>query len=325
MVTLIVILSYLSIHQILSSNCTQSNPCQNQYIGCASDSDECILNCNGYRSCLNVTYNCDTTNKQCIIRCNGGFSCENAKFISNVNSQASLTCIGEESCLNYEMTTRGSFNVNCNGRIACNQMSIYQDGKTLNNYVTGSVSCNDYEASCESLDLTVTGGSSINGAEIQCFGNSVSCQGIEFNCNYTNPLASCLTSCETDACDESNTLYCNNGADCTTTDYDLWNVIGGGPVPSLSTTPSPIQDLQNFVFINNAKTWFGAQKYCQQEYNSSLGTITNNIDFENINKYSNMSSDRWIGLNNYYQDDWQWVDGTLWLSEYTHLCSRIIP
>eukprot|EP01084_Bolivina_argentea_P103210 184898_1 len=74
-----------------------------------------------------------------------------------------------------------------------------------------------------------------------------------------------------------------------------------------SMTPTILYVQQKYVFIDNATDWFSAQKYCQRVYHSNLATIIQTVDFDNINIYSNISSNRWIGLNNYYQNTWQWI------------------
>ena len=64
------------------------------------------------------------------------------------------------------------------------------------------------------------------------------------------------------------------------------------------------------ILVKIEKTWNDANAYCQQEYNSQLGSIRN-VD-EDMLVYNQIDSQRvvWIGLNDISAEgNFNWIDG----------------
>eukprot|EP01084_Bolivina_argentea_P123166 218283_1 len=71
-----------------------------------------------------------------------------------------------------------------------------------------------------------------------------------------------------------------------------------------------------YILISSQKTWNEAEKYCEEEFNSNLATITSKEELNIVVTMREMNStyfdgDIWIGL---YEDPlsgaWRWIDGT---------------
>eukprot|EP01084_Bolivina_argentea_P263877 446808_1 len=286
-------------------NCTTANPCDSQIKGCAGDSDDCILQCYGAASCDDVTYNCNSNDAQkpCKMLCYGEGSCENAVYTSSNTQSAVLECNNLNACTQLKMTSAGSTTVKCQGINACDTLVVTVDSTFSQN----NIECHDFANSCQDVKISVNGGSL--GSILSCMGTDGQCSSVIFNC--TGTTGDCAVDCAAlESCDTSQ-IICNSNNICTSNQENAFEVIGGEIIPTTSPSIAPTIPavLQKYVFIDNATDWFSAQKHCENEYQSNLATIVQTVDFDNINIYSNILSNRWIGLNNYYQNKWQWIDG----------------
>eukprot|EP00484_Ammonia_sp_Unknown_P012076 CAMPEP_0197072988 /NCGR_PEP_ID=MMETSP1384-20130603/210372_1 /TAXON_ID=29189 /ORGANISM="Ammonia sp." /LENGTH=898 /DNA_ID=CAMNT_0042511813 /DNA_START=85 /DNA_END=2782 /DNA_ORIENTATION=+ len=66
---------------------------------------------------------------------------------------------------------------------------------------------------------------------------------------------------------------------------------------------------RDYIFrIQPATTWLEAQSICENEYDSNLATLENTDDFIVAFNYSSQGG--YVGLTDYLQGEWQWMDGT---------------
>eukprot|EP01083_Nonionella_stella_P083952 232214_1 len=283
-------------------NCTSNDPCSGQPIGCSQDQDECILYCTGLDSCDGVTFTCPVFDKPCVMICEGDSSCKNAQFhvptYTATPDAMSLTCNGPNACTQIIVTSTARQNdIICNDTSACNTASL-----TISGWES-ILTCGDHLSSCESLTYTASSGQH----SMSCLGSTSACSNVIFNC--THAAGQCAVDCETSESCDSSELSCHENK-CSSSDMYTFPVTGTGQIPTLTPTNAPTMPpiLQNYVYHDTPMDWMSAQNYCQSVYQSDLATITNTVDLNDINTYFDISNNTWIGLNNYHQNTWQWMD-----------------
>uniref|UniRef100_A0A3B1J178 C-type lectin domain-containing protein n=1 Tax=Astyanax mexicanus TaxID=7994 RepID=A0A3B1J178_ASTMX len=64
------------------------------------------------------------------------------------------------------------------------------------------------------------------------------------------------------------------------------------------------KNTQNYVFINEAKSWYEAQSYCRKHH-TDLASVRNQIENQQISSAGITVERFWIGL---FNDSWEWSD-----------------
>eukprot|EP01084_Bolivina_argentea_P291646 501261_1 len=104
---------------------------------------------------------------------------------------------------------------------------------------------------------------------------------------------------------------CNDCVGC----FDLINIIEAPQVPTWNPTLSPTSTPvipREYIYIEQKLTWWEADQFCINAFNTSLATIEYNHDFTNVIKSikgRDIVSNLWIGMNDMNKtNQWVWTD-----------------
>eukprot|EP01084_Bolivina_argentea_P243969 408834_1 len=98
----------------------------------------------------------------------------------------------------------------------------------------------------------------------------------------------------------------------------IFNQIEAQSSIQVTCPTQPISD--NYVVIRENVAYDDAFRYCMNNFNTTLATISNDFQAEELLNTTETGAQYWIGMF-YDGDDWYWLD-TLWRGNYTFDCNE---